>query len=78
AYAGPDSGYHVLHAAAIDRLVSVKGGPISNGRYTSAGQIGLVSVTDRGHEIDVALSGRNWTGAEIVGHTFTVVVDHRS
>lgn len=78
AYAGAGSGFPVLHAAALDRLGSAKGGPFSHGRYPGAGQFGLVTVTDRVHEIDVAISGRNWTGAEIVGHAFTIRADQRS
>ncbi len=31
-------------------------------------------VNDRRTEIEVKLSGRNWTGVEIVGHSFSVPV----
>lgn len=73
-FAGPGSGFPVLHAASLDRLGSTKGGPFSHGMYPGAGQFGIVAVDDRGHEIEVSLSGRSWTGAEIVGHSFTVPV----
>lgn len=73
-YAGDGSGFPVLHAAALDRLGSVKGGPFSHGKYPGAGQFGLVTVVDRDHEIDIELSGRNWTGAEVVRHSFTIAV----
>jgi hypothetical protein len=74
-YAGDGSGFPVLHAAALDRLGSVKGGPFSHGRYPGAGQFGVVTVDDRSHEIGIELSGRSWTGAEIISHSFTIPVD---
>jgi hypothetical protein len=74
-YAGDGSGFPVLHAAALDRLGSVKGGPFSHGRYPGAGQFGVVTVDDRGHEIGIELCGRSWTGAEIISHSFTIPAD---
>jgi hypothetical protein len=73
-YAGPGTGFPVLHAAALDRKGSVKGGPFSHGKFPGGGQFGVVTVDDRGHEIHIELSGRSWTGAEVVRHSFTVSV----
>lgn len=73
-YTGDRTGFPVLHAAALDRKGSIKGGPFSHGKYPGAGQFGLVTVDDRGHEIGIELSGRNWTGAEVISHSFTIAV----
>lgn len=69
-FAGPGSGFPVLHAAALDRLGSVKGGEFSHGTFPGAGQFGVITVDDQGDRIHVELSGRTWTGAEIVNHSF--------
>ena len=74
-FAGPGSGFPVLHAAALDRLGSVKGGDFSHGKYPGAGQFGVVTIDDRSDRILVEPSGRTWTGAEIVGHSFTIAAD---
>jgi hypothetical protein len=71
-FAGPDSGFPVLHAAALDRLGSVKGGEFSHGKYPGAGQFGVVTIDDQGDRILLELSGRTWTGVEIVSHSFTI------
>lgn len=60
----------MLHAAALDRRGSVKGGRFSHGKFPGGAQFGLVTVDDRGDELTVELSDRSWTGAEIVNHTF--------
>ena len=75
AYGGPGSGFPVLHAAALDRRGSTKGGPFSHGTFPGSGQFGIVTIDDLGHEIDVHLSGRTWTGTEIIGHSFTVALE---
>ncbi len=77
-FAGPGSGFPVLHAAALDRLGSVKGGEFSHGKYPGAGQFGIVNIDDRGDRILVELSARTWTGAEIVNHTFTIAAEQRT
>lgn len=65
----------VLHAAALDRSGSVKGGPYSEGAYPGGGQFALMSVIDNGGStITVQWSGRNAANTEIVGLTFTVPV----
>ncbi len=68
------SGFPVLQAAALDRLGSAKGGQFSHGKFGGAGHYGIVTLEDRGHEIDVELSARSWTGDEIIGHSFTITV----
>lgn len=72
AFAGPGSGFPVLHAAALDRLGSVKGGRFSHGKFPGGGQFGIVTVDDHGDHITVEISGRSWTGATIIEHSFTV------
>lgn len=67
------AGFPVFHAAALDRPGSEKGGPYSEGAFPGAGQFGLVSVTDDGlNPVRVDLSGRDWTGKEIVAYSFTL------
>jgi phosphodiesterase/alkaline phosphatase D-like protein len=64
--------FPVFHAGALDRPGSVKGGPYSAGAYPGGGQFGVVTIRDDGASITVELSGRDWTGEELVHHTFTV------
>ena len=66
------AGFPVMHAAALDRPGSVKGGPYSEGAYPGAGQYGLVTFTDDGEAMTVELRGRNWKGDEIVSYSFIV------
>jgi hypothetical protein len=66
------SGFPVMHAAALDRPGSVKGGPYSEGTYPGAGQYGLVTFNDDGDSMSVELRGRNWLGEEIVAYSFVV------
>ncbi|GIW13029.1 MAG: hypothetical protein KatS3mg062_0468 [Tepidiforma sp.] len=70
--AGP--GFPVYHAAALDRRGSVKGGPYSEGAYPGGGQFGLLEIDDRGNQIHVTFSGRNWRGDELVRHEVTFPV----
>lgn len=65
-------GFPLLHPAALDRNGSAKGGPYSEGAFPGGGQYGLLSVTDDGGDVTVGLSGRDYTGAELVGYTFTI------
>lgn len=68
-------GFPVMHAAPLDKHGGVKGGPYSEGVYAESGQFGLVTVTDDGgNAVTVTLSGRSYTGQELVSYTFTVVV----
>ena len=66
-------GIPVLQAAAVDRRGGVKGGPYSEGAFPGAGQYATVAVQDDGGErLDVTLTGRRYTGEDIVRHTFSV------
>ena len=66
------AGFPVFHAAPLDRPGAVKGGPYSHGTRTEGGQFGLVSVDDPGAgPVTVTLSGRTYTGAEVMRHRFT-------
>lgn len=70
-----EGGVAVFHAAALDRPGSVKGGPYSEGTRPGGGQFGLVTIHDHGGStIDVELSGRDWTGAELLGHRYDIDV----
>ena len=65
-------GFPVFQAAPLDRRPSVKGGPYSEGTNLAGGQFGLVTVRDPGvGPVDVTLSGRTYTGAEVLHHEFT-------
>jgi hypothetical protein len=66
------AGFPVLHAAALDRPGSVKGGPFSEGTYPGSGQYGLVTFNDDGQSLIVEIRGRNWEGDEIVSYSFEV------
>ncbi|MGI9597709.1 MAG: alkaline phosphatase D family protein, partial [Acidimicrobiales bacterium] len=60
-------GFPVLHAAALDRPGSTKGGPYSHGAFPGSGQYGVVEVDDGGGAtIGVRLSGRTWSDEELV------------
>ena len=74
---GPDGspGFPVLHAAALDRPGSVKGGPYSHGAFPGGGQFGRIEIRDDGGPtIDVRLSGHTWRGEELVHYSFEVDV----
>lgn len=60
------AGFPVLHAAALDRPGSVKGGPYSHGAFPGGGQFGLISVLDDGERLEAVLSGRNWRNETLV------------
>jgi phosphodiesterase/alkaline phosphatase D-like protein/membrane-associated phospholipid phosphatase len=63
-------GFPVLHAGALDRPGSVKGGPYSEGAFPGAGQFGLLHIDDDGDRVTVELEGRDWTGRVLVEHRF--------
>ncbi len=70
------AGFPVLHAAALDRPGSEKGGPYSGGAFPGAGQFGVVDIADDGgDEIGISLSGMSYTGDEIVRYDYTVLTD---
>jgi phosphodiesterase/alkaline phosphatase D-like protein len=63
---GGGAGFPLMHAAALDRSGSIKGGPYSEGAYPGAGQFGLMTVTDYGGSVCVDWSGRDENDIEIV------------
>ena len=65
-------GFPLLHAAALDRPGSVKGGPYSEGAYPGAGQYGLVTFRYEGDSLTVDMTGRNWEGETLVSYSFQV------
>jgi hypothetical protein len=68
-------GFPVLHAAALDRPGSEKGGPYSEGAFPGGGQFGLMHVHDDGGDvIEVRLQGFDHTGAALTELTFQVAV----
>jgi hypothetical protein len=68
-------GFPVLHAAALDRPGSEKGGPYSGGTFPGGGQYGEVAVQDDGGPtLAVTLRGRTWDGRTLVAQTFTLPV----
>ena len=68
-------GFPVLHAAALDRPGSEKGGPYSEGAFPGAGQFGVVDVADDGgDEIGISMTGMSYSGAELVSYDYTVAV----
>jgi len=71
---GGGSGFPVMHAAALDRSGSVKGGPYSHGTYPGRGQFGLMTVTDTGDSVQVDWVGTNYRNDVVVSHTFSFPV----
>ena len=68
-------GFPVLHAGALDRPGSVKGGPYSLGTFPGGGQYAKVEISDDGGDtIDVSLSGHTWDGQELLEWSSTVRV----
>lgn len=65
-------GFPVLHAAALDRPGSRKGGPYSEGEYPGAGQFGTLRVEDSGGTVTVTLAGHDWRGRTLVSKAFSV------
>ncbi len=70
-----NASFPLLHAAALDRPGSVKGGPFSEGMHPGGGQFGLIEVTDTGgNEITVDLAGITWEGEKLVEYSYAVSV----
>ena len=69
----PRRGFPLLHAGALDRPGSVKGGPYSHGTYPGPGQFGTITITDNGGPVvDAELTGRNWRGDILTSYLFRV------
>ncbi|HEX5983877.1 MAG TPA: alkaline phosphatase D family protein, partial [Solirubrobacterales bacterium] len=64
------AGFPVMHAAALDRPGSVKGGPYSEGAFPGAGQYGTMRVEDEGDRVRVTLVGHDYRGREVVRYSF--------
>ncbi len=65
--------FPVIHAAALDRPGSIKGGPYSHGTVPGGGHFGVLAVDDNGGDtITVRLSGRTWQGEVLMSHEFQV------
>lgn len=63
-----NASFPVLHAAALDRPGTVKGGPYSEGTFPGGGQFATMAVEDDGGDtIRVSWQGYNWDLEEIVG-----------
>jgi phosphodiesterase/alkaline phosphatase D-like protein len=65
-------GFPLLHAAALDRPGSVKGGSYTEGYHEGPGQFGLVRISDAGGAVTVGLEGRNYEDEVLVDYTFEV------
>jgi phosphodiesterase/alkaline phosphatase D-like protein len=65
------AGFPLLHAAALDRKPSVKGGPYSGPVIGGGGQFGLVEVRDDGETVTVTAEGRNYRDEVLFTRTFT-------
>jgi len=66
------TGFPLLHAAALDRPASVKGGPYSKGAIGGSGQYGMLDVRDDGDELTVTISAHSWENDELMSLRFTV------
>jgi phosphodiesterase/alkaline phosphatase D-like protein len=72
---GGHPGFPLLHAAALDRPGSRKGGPYSEGTFPGGGQFGTLTVNDDGGStIGVELIGLDWRGEVLVSYQTTVSV----
>jgi hypothetical protein len=63
-------GFPILHAGALDRAGSVKGGPYSHGAFPGGGHYGLLRVEDNGKSLSVRLAGKDAEGNELVAYQF--------
>jgi hypothetical protein len=66
----PGPAFPILHAAALDRPGSTRGGPFSHGRFAGTGQFGLITVLDDGDDVSVVLEGRTWEDEILTSLTF--------
>ncbi|EQB62615.1 MAG: hypothetical protein RBG1_1C00001G0194 [candidate division Zixibacteria bacterium RBG-1] len=69
---GGGAGFPVFHAASLDQIPSIKGGPYSEGAFPGRGQFGLMTVNDQGDSLVIQWSGRDSINQEIVGYSFSV------
>jgi len=72
----PGPTFPLMHAAALDRPGSEKGGPYSEGAFPGGGQFGLVEVVDDGGPVvTVQLSGWTWESERLTSLTIDFQVD---
>ncbi|GAB2688199.1 alkaline phosphatase D family protein [Thalassiella azotivora] len=64
-------GFPLLHAAAVDRPGSVKGGPYTGPVLPGGGQFGHVEVQDDGTTVTVTAHGVRWDGETLFTRTVT-------
>ncbi len=64
--------FPLLHAAALDRPGSTKGGPYSHGELAGSGQYGVVHVVDDGATITVELRAKRYDGEVLLSYEFEV------
>ncbi len=64
-------GFPLIHAAALDRPGSIKGGPYSEGAIAGGGQFATLEILDDGDTINVEMRGLTWTGEELMSYSFT-------
>ncbi len=64
-------GFPLIHAAALDRPGSVKGGPYSEGASGAGGQFATLEIVDNGDTITAHMRGHTWRGDEIMSLAFT-------
>jgi hypothetical protein len=69
---GGGAGMPVLHAAALDRPGSDKGGPYSEGAFPGAGQFGVLDVQVDGTTTTATFTGLRWDGTEILRYEWVV------
>ncbi len=67
----PGPAFPLLHAAALDRPGSVKGGPYTEEPRPGGGQFALVDVRDDGDTVTVTMEARDWRNEVIFSHEFT-------
>ena len=67
-----DSGFPLLHAAALDRPGSTKGGPYSHGSIAGGGQFGVIDIDDSGDAVTVSLAAKNHRGEVLLSYSFLV------
>ncbi len=66
----PGPAFPLVHAAALDRPGSFKGGPYSDEVSEGGGQFGLLDIRDDGNSVTVSVEGRSWDGGTIFSHEF--------
>ena len=73
-----DSGkaaFPLFHAASLDRIGSVKGGPYTEKPIPGGGQFGIVTVEDDGETVTVTMTARNYEDEVLFEHTFEATRD---